>query len=99
MAQLRTASISPAPGTDRTQPTPAPGALAAPGPAGLAGIEGKPIRGARPAEMIAAPHWPPLTIPLLCLEFFRGSVTWAIQAVPRSGKRRCPCRREPAPAS
>jgi len=58
MAQLRTASISPAPGTDRTQPTPAPGALAAPGPAGLAGIEGKPIRGARPAEMIAASHWP-----------------------------------------
>jgi hypothetical protein len=51
--QLRTASISPAPGTDRTQPTPAPGALAAPGPAGLAGVEGKPIRGARPAEMIA----------------------------------------------
>ena len=63
------------------------------------GAEGKPIRGARPAEMIAAPHWPPLTIPLLCLELSRGSVTWAIQAVPRSGKRRCPCRREPAPAS
>jgi hypothetical protein len=33
-----------------------PGALAAPGPAGLAGIEGKPIRGARPDGMIAAPH-------------------------------------------
>ena len=66
-AQLRTASISPAPRTDRTQPTPAPGALAAPGPAGLAGIEGKPIRGARPADMIAAPHWPapdhPVAVP------------------------------------
>jgi hypothetical protein len=56
-AQLRTASISPAPRTDRTQPTPALGA----------GIEGKPIRGARPAEMIAAPHWPapdhPVAVP------------------------------------
>jgi hypothetical protein len=66
-AQLRTASISPAPRTDRTQPTPAPGALAAPGPAGLAGVEGKPIRGARPTEMIAAPHWPapdhPVAVP------------------------------------
>ena len=62
-----TAFISPAPRTDRTQPTPAPGALAAPGPAGLAGVEGKPIRGARPAEMIAAPHWPapdhPVAVP------------------------------------
>ncbi len=33
-----------------------PGALAAPGPTGLAGIEGKPIRGAGPDGMIAAPH-------------------------------------------